>query len=115
MATVHEILTITGASDDLIEIDGVIREELNVVAWGDDSDDNGDEHLIAVSNGALLRVRYDEDGLWRFTILAEGDGTIAKVEGSVEDDRNDVVNITSPNGFKWVVASDQAATRLKGE
>ena len=86
-------ITITGASDDLIEIDGDIQEEFN--SWDDSPT------LIAVSDGTLLRVVYDRDGIWRFTPLVYGTAKYFKVDGSAERDTNDVVTLEGE--IKWVV------------
>lgn len=47
-----------GASDDLVEIEGSIREEFS--ALGGD----GPKYL-GLSNGVVLRIEYDSDGIWR--------------------------------------------------
>lgn len=54
------MLTIYGASDDLIEIEGDIRDEFSAY-------DLPDSAIIVCSDGAAFRVRYDDDGCWRFT------------------------------------------------
>ena len=48
--------TIYGASDDLIELEGAIRDEFN--AYDETSQ-------LAFDNGAILAIRYDDDGIWR--------------------------------------------------
>jgi hypothetical protein len=53
------VVTIYGASDDLIEIEGgQVTEELTYVP-------RGDGQYIALSNGVMLHIEYDEDGVWR--------------------------------------------------
>ena len=54
-------LTIYGASDDLVEVDGDVREEFNP---GDGPS------YVAVSDGTVLRIAYD--GRWRIDRVAEG-------------------------------------------
>lgn len=88
-------ITITGASDDLIEVGGDIQEEFNYYSRDDDS------ALIATSDGTLLRVNYDRDGIWRIAPLVYGTARQSKVEGSVGLDTNDVV--TLEGDIKWVV------------
>lgn len=68
-------IRITGASDDLIEIEGDIREEFNVYLEDDE------ERFLAISDGTLFRVVYDKDGIWRFTQIAKGSSKITKVDG----------------------------------
>lgn len=88
-------ISITGASDDLVEVEGDIREEFS---WSPDGDG---ETLMAVSDGTVLRVEYDKNGIWRFTRIATGTATYSKVEGDVEKDTFDVV--TLEGDIKWVV------------
>jgi hypothetical protein len=96
-------ITITGGSDDLIEIDGDIEEEFG--AYLKDGDDQG--FLLAVSDGTLCRIVYDQDGIWRVTRLAAGSATWVKVEGDVEADRNDVV--TLEGDVRWIVKGREMA------
>ena len=49
--------TIYGASDDLIEVDGQVSEEFNPR--------DGEPAYLAFSNGVVLKVIYDDEGLWR--------------------------------------------------
>lgn len=98
-------ITITGASDDLIEIGGDIVEE-----WGHyTSDDDDRSRLIAVSDGTLLRIEYDRDGIWRVARLAAGSAEMTKVEGDVGADTNDVVTLTGD--IQWVVFGTNVARR----
>ncbi len=47
-----------GASDDLIEVEGAIREEFNP-----NYSDDGPTYL-GFSNGVVLKVEYDDEGTW---------------------------------------------------
>ena len=51
-----DITTIYGASDDLIELDGAIYDEFS--AYDETSQ-------LTFDNGAVLTIRYDDDGIWR--------------------------------------------------
>jgi hypothetical protein len=97
-------VTIYGASDDLIEIEGDIREEFNHYSNEDD-----DARLLGFSDGTLLRVVYDKDGIWRLTRIAAGSARFEKTEGVVEDDTNDVV--TLHGDIKWVVFGEEYAAK----
>lgn len=99
-------LTITGASDDLIEIGGDWQEELNHYWKRDDM-----KLYCGVSDGSLFEVKYDDNGLWRFTRVLTGRADMAKVEGDAEKDTNDVVTLTMDEPFKWVVCGDQMARK----
>ena len=101
-------LTIYGASDDLIEIEGDFSEEFNFYPNEDR------QYVLGFSDGTLLRVEYDVDGLWRLHLVHKGDAEFSKIEGSVEDDTNDKVTL---NGLRiaWVVLGSQFATHKGGK
>lgn len=96
-------ITIYGASDDLIEIEGDVEEEFNWYPTKTDEDG-----FLAVSDGTLLRVRYDEDGIWRFTPLVYGLAYFEKEEGNVEHDTPDKVTLSGYE-IKWIVFGEQKA------
>lgn len=100
-----ETLTITGYSDDNIEIDGAIREEIGFCP-----DSETTACILAISDGTVLKVIYDEYGIWRVTRIVEGAATMTKVEGDVDKDTFDVVTLTWES-FSWVVVGDQVITR----
>lgn len=85
------MVKVTGHSDDIIVVEGSITEEF------DRYDSKGD--YLAFSDGTVLKAVYDDDGIWRFTLVFKGTLYDSKVEGSVEEDTNDVV-IFEP-GIKW--------------
>lgn len=88
---------VTGASDDLIEIVGELYDEFNSY----DCEDG----RIAFSDGTLLKVEYDEDGLWRFAPIYKGELFDKIVQGTVEDDTNDEVYFKP--GLKWCSFSSE--------
>lgn len=91
--------TITGASDDLIELDGQIREEFSHYAR--DDDDQG--CLLAFSDGTLLSIKYD--GVWRIARMAKGSCEYAHAPGSEVDDTNDVVTLIGD--LRWCVFAER--------
>ena len=90
-------VTITGHSDDIISINGQVTEEL----YPPQKEVAGDGVYLSVSDGTLLRVRYDKDGIWRFTRLVGGLCTCTKEEGDVEKDTFDVIHLAGD--VKWVL------------
>lgn len=94
---------VTGASDDLIELRGDLYEEFNSYDCH-----NG---VIAFSDGTLLNVRYDEDGIWRFNLIYKGNLFIRIEQGSVEEDINDIVYFDE--GLKWCVFSGNMQSVIK--
>jgi len=91
-------ITVTGASDDLIEIGGDISEEFN---WYAGNADDDEKRFLAFSDGTILSVRYDEDGLWRFARVATGSCRIDKTEGDVAADKCDLIILEG--NVAWVV------------
>lgn len=95
------MLKIYGSSDDRIEVEGDIDEE-----FGHYSDD---PIFMAVSDGTLLRIVYDEDGIWRITRIVAGAATFEKTEGDVEKDTPDIVTLFGDTPIKFVVLGKQLA------
>ena len=100
--------TVTGASDDLVEINGELCEEFDACDLRDGK--------VAFSDGTLLGVEYDSDGIWRFKVIFKGSCFDHKVEGCVTDNSNDVVHLKE--GITWAVFGDDVdvvmATAVKG-
>lgn len=90
-------LMVYGASDDLIEVEGCIREEFTAT---EQAEEEGD--LLAFSTGVVLRVRYAENGVWRITPVAEADGvTITQAPEDDEANYSDRAFLRQP--VAWVV------------
>lgn len=97
------MLTVTGGSDDLIIIGGDTSRE-----FGATGDTEGEGAYLAFSDGTLLRIKYDEDGIWRITRIISGSALFSKVEGDVDADTFDVVTL---NGvIRWVVLGEDFGT-----
>lgn len=92
-------VTVYGASDDLIEVEGDLSEEFGCYDL--------DEGFLAFGDGTLLSVKYD--GFWRFHVIRKGDGTVTKVEATDEDtDYSDKVTIEW-DGPKFVLFGEKLA------
>lgn len=91
--------TITGFSDDLIEIEGDINEEFTAPAWKDDLESG----VLTCSDGTALRFEYDKGGLWRFFPIFMGHLFVRVDQGNEETDTCDVVHFK--DGLKWVAMS----------
>jgi hypothetical protein len=97
-------LKLYGASDDLIELDGDIDDEFYI---GDGADEGGEGGCVGLSDGTVLGVIYDHDGVWRFTIKKNGTSEV-QITGNDPDDKNnysDTVTITGP--IKWAMYSTE--------
>lgn len=65
------MITIYGSSDDLIEIEGDIREEFTAGTQYDDGRE-GTGGYLACSDGTLIEMSYKDDGIWHANILNKG-------------------------------------------
>ena len=90
-------ITIYGASDDLIEVEGDISEEFSYL----DHDDEGD--LIAVSDGTVVRITYGASGVWRIVPVHHGSGTLTITQAPEGDDDNYSDRATIDGTVTWVV------------
>jgi hypothetical protein len=72
-------LTIYGASDDLIEIEGDIDEEFNPPEYDEPT-------LLVFSDGTILKVQYGAggDGFWRISPVVKGSAKYSKTEATDE-------------------------------
>jgi hypothetical protein len=100
-------IVIYGASDDLIEVDSTTfrAEEFNVYL-----NNASDSLILAVSDGTVLRVRYDEDGIWRFVPVVVGSASVdIKVCPADDgDEYTDRVTLTGDD-LRWVVLGSAIA------
>jgi hypothetical protein len=90
-------LTIYGASDDLIEIEGDIDGEFYAI-YGSDNDT-----YLAFSDGSLLSISYTSDGLWKISILSIGEATTYKIDLATDIDENYSDRVTLYGDFEWIV------------
>jgi hypothetical protein len=94
--------TIYGCSDDLIELDGDIYDEIGCYEQ---------PTRIKFDNGVLLGVEYEADGHWRITLLTDSEGvSIVKaedrpgytdVDGEIYSDLATVTGATSFKSKRW--------------
>jgi hypothetical protein len=88
-------LKVYGASDDLIEFDsddaGGFHGEMS---WSEPT-------MIVLSDGTLLKARYEDDGIWHFTLITQGKlfKTITRCISAADDPHSDVVEFDA--GVKW--------------
>lgn len=88
-----ETVTVYGASDDLIQIEGDLREE-----WCTDASD--ETRYVAFGDGTVLSVWYD--GFWRINRVATGRASYEKREATDEDtDYSD--RVTLAGDLMWVI------------
>lgn len=89
-------ITVSGASDDLIVVEGDINEEFYYTG---DRPNAGD--LLAFSDGTILRIKFDNDrGGWRITPVT-GAGNVAIVQAP--EDAEGATDKATLKGADWVV------------
>lgn len=93
------MVKVRGHSDDIIFVEGDIREEFGRF------DSDGD--YLAFSDGTLLYAIYDNEGIWRFKVIFKGVLYDEKIEGNVEEDTFDIVCLK--DGIKWCVIGEELA------
>lgn len=89
---------VCGASDDLIEIEGDIREEFNCY-------DEEHPQYLGFSEGTVLSIFYSSKGIWEIRRVAIGDAKYSKkeaVDNSIDDEYSDKATLESDN-IRWVV------------
>jgi hypothetical protein len=92
-------ITVYGASDDLIEVEGGFSAEFNVY------DDEG--VLLACSDGTVLGIVYDKGGCWRITPRRMGWGVFSKVESSGPDGDDYSDRVTIEGDVVWVALTSE--------
>lgn len=88
-------LTVYGSSDDLIEVEGDVREEFYV-----SQNDDGD--YLAFSSGVVLRIHYTNAGVWRITPVA-GASRVTIDHAPEDDEDNYSDRATLHESASWVV------------
>ena len=86
-------LTVYGASDDLIEIEGDLCDELYARDEGT---------YLAFSDGTVLRVVYT--GIWSIVRVIEGSASYSHVPAEGEDSKNYSDRVTLEGDITWVCA-----------
>jgi hypothetical protein len=94
----EKTVTIYGTSDDLIEVEGDIQAECI-----------GDQALLAFSDGTVLSVVYNSDGVWSISRLSGGTAqmTHTPADGADSDNYSDRVTLTGD--IRWCVFGDEIA------
>lgn len=103
-------ITVYGASDDLIEVEGDITEEFGYT----DDPDVGD--VVGFSDGTVLRLRYTDEGYWRITPAARGSAEL-RIEQATEDASDDdgyTDRAVVDGDIRWVVHGRGFAARRNG-
>ncbi len=95
------MIRIYGHSDDCIEIEGDIREEVQPPG-----DDNGVSEFgfIACSNGTVVKISYGGEGEWRINEIVRG-STPCTIEPPIGDSYTDVATIEG--AISWIVIGDK--------
>lgn len=97
------ITKIYGASDDLIEIEGAVSDEITCY---------DEKTNFSASDGTKGTISYDDDGQWRIEVKEQGDKFSGLVRSVGEDNKHifpDAVGCTSysdvlvlKEGIEWV-------------
>ena len=96
-------IAVYGYSDDLIEVEGAVREEF---PWP-----SGEPAVLAFSDGTVLRIIYDDEGVWRISPLVRGSGEYSLTQG-VDEDSDYSDRATLRGDITWVVVGKNWARSL---
>ena len=99
-------ITVYGASDDLIEVEGDISEEFPYKG-DDEQEDRGD--LLAFSDGTILRITFTASGVWRIAPVVLGTAHL-NIEQAPENDEDNYTDRAVLIGVEWVVQGTNYAT-----
>jgi hypothetical protein len=96
-------VTVYGGSDDLIEVEGDVRAEFTALeVLGGEEDFTGG--FLAFSDGTLLKVSYQDAGIWRVTPVAKGHAVYEKTfEATDSESANYSDRVTLSGDIRWVV------------
>ncbi|MFA6159391.1 MAG: BRCT domain-containing protein [Candidatus Paceibacterota bacterium] len=72
-------VTIYGASDDLVEINGDINEELSSI---------DQPTYLLFNDGSQVKVEYGADGVWCVNLVEGGKGSIERTRGYIGEESN---------------------------
>jgi hypothetical protein len=94
------VITIYGASDDTILVDGAIKAEFPCA-------DTGDGVLLVASNGVVLRIQFET--CWRIDLVTGRD--LVQIVPCPEDDEDNYSDVaTIPGDIDWVVCRNTFVT-----
>lgn len=89
-------VTIYGASDDLVELDGDFYEEISAY---------NSTTLLAFGDGTLLEVKYALEGVWRIRRVYEGTAEYENDEDPGNDENRYSDKVTLRGDLRWCLAS----------
>jgi hypothetical protein len=90
-------VTIYGASDDLIEVEGDLREEFSY------NEDDSEPMFVAVSDGTLMSIAYGVGGgFWRIHVLRRGTCDLTKFEATDDDGDAYSDRVTLDGDIDWI-------------
>lgn len=91
------MITVYGAGDDLIEVDGDLSGEFTLRNGAPEVGD-----LLAFSDGTILRIGYTPHGIWRITPIFRGAAELT-IEQATEGDETNYSDRATLSGAVWVV------------
>ncbi len=98
------MIEVYGASDDLIEVEGDIREEFYAI-----EEASGDGGLLSFSDGTVFGIRYSDAGVWRIAPVVKGTAFEGITQAPEDDDDNYSDRALLGEGVTWVVFGSKIA------
>lgn len=103
-------ICVSGHSDDLIEVDGDVRLEATA--------DVNDTGTVVVNGTDLLKVTYDNDGLWRVQVIGQVPGVDVQLFHTPGEDRDRTPTppyTVAPYSDYALVTGDLTSVEVEGE
>jgi hypothetical protein len=98
-------VTIYGAGDDLIKVDGDVDEKFTIAAAAPE-----DGAVLAISEGTVLRITRDSNGVWRINPVVRGSGALSITQAPREGDADNYSDHATIRGLiLWVVLGNSLA------
>lgn len=96
---------IYGTSDDLVEIDGDIRGEIDCFG----TDDRNYGILLACSDGTILEVKYGKHGQGIWEIIAHTRGELLTNIQSCDNEDDEIYSDQAffKDGLKWIYTATE--------
>jgi hypothetical protein len=97
-------VNVYGHSDDCVEFDGAINDEIYAY-------DNAE--YIMLNDGTLIKAKFDDAGVWRFSVEKKGKADYSRTIGA-DDDRTDRLAIwwDRPLEVAWHTNNPKFVTKM---
>ena len=101
------MIKIYGASDDLIEIEGKISEEIGCYST------RNIKKTITASDGTIAKIHYNKDGIWQIDMVKAGTSFLEKIFSVGDDNKLFCFNAIGCSSYSDVLILDNEIEWIK--